>query len=392
MAQATTTKSAQTLIIGSGISGIVAALAAAQAGGDVLVVGQKPGGTAQWSGVADVFGSVLRDPATGEVITEAGPRLASLLQRRRRHPYGVLGMRDAAQVEAYWGRAAQLWDGLVDVNARGWCATGLGVPRWADGASPTVAPGVVATANAAGDVVFVGLEGFSGLDAMQAAATYKTLGKQIGGAEARGVRGVCLSLGLGGEVWDEEPSAMARRIEGILGEDFVGRFKAIITQTQLERAGEAQTRWLFPAVLGRDLGTAEGAFGGADGGAAGARSGGASRRVAGDGSQPSRMAAACGVARKACTGGGRRARGGASRGRSRGRGACRGGVARRLGAASRARDPGDGALCGRWAAQVWTLARATDRRAAVFGWAAHRGHWAGSHRVCCPQTFWMTTR
>lgn len=250
-------KLVQTLVIGGGIAGTVAALVSAQGGESVVMVGQKPGGTAQWSGVADVFGSVQRDPATGEAITGEGERLASLLQRRRRHPYGVLGMRTAAEVEVYWGRAAQLLGGLVEVSRRGWCVTGLGMPRWADGASPVVAPGVVAPANAAGDAigetVFVGLEGFSGLDAMQAAATYNALGKSIGRA-----RGVCLSLGVGVGAWDEEPSAIARWIEGMSGEAFVERFKATITQTQ---SAQAQTRWLFPAVLGRDLATAQGLLG-----------------------------------------------------------------------------------------------------------------------------------
>src|SRR5207248_5005534 len=70
------------VVIGGGLSGACAALAARESGADVVLVSRAPGATAVSSGAID-FAATAADVPIGEA--------AEALARRRGHPYALLG-------------------------------------------------------------------------------------------------------------------------------------------------------------------------------------------------------------------------------------------------------------------------------------------------------------
>lgn len=114
--------SKQVLIVGAGLAGTLAALAARRAGARVVVASGPAGATATWGGRLDIFGPSGQPRGgqlpgfgpgqvhtAGSLLTTRGERLAQLLERRPHHPYQHLGL-DQASLATHCAQALALLD------------------------------------------------------------------------------------------------------------------------------------------------------------------------------------------------------------------------------------------------------------------------------------------
>lgn len=142
-------------VVGSGLAGTVAALSARQAGAEVTVVSDRPGASALWSGVAEIFGPIydvfghqervpgphLR-PVGMPPLEDAAARFVRMTRNRRFHPYERLEI-DIEQVKALSHRALDLLDAGVVWPDGGpiYVANLYGVARLADATATSIHPG-----------------------------------------------------------------------------------------------------------------------------------------------------------------------------------------------------------------------------------------------------------
>jgi glycerol-3-phosphate dehydrogenase subunit B len=241
------TARAQTLILGGGLAGAVAALALARRGDAVSVAAGPPGASAQWSGALDVFGPCLRDPDSGDLITDPHARLQNLLLRRPHHPYRVAGLTSASALSGALADACGLLNAgshgpdLLNPTARGWCMTPLGAPRWCDGASVTV--GVWSPTDPAPVIGVVDFLNFAGFDAPQAAATLRDAGID---ATAYAVAAPWLPAT---PPLTDDPIIAARRLDASPDLDW----EPVAAALRAASSARPPTLWLLPPILGADL-------------------------------------------------------------------------------------------------------------------------------------------
>lgn len=141
-------------VIGTGLAGCAAAQSAAEAGAEVTLLGGRPGATAMWSGIAEVFGPIYdnvdhRDRVSGphlavsgrRPLEDRGARLQRLFRRRSYHPYAQLDL-TLDQIEGVARRAAgSLRLPLRWAEAPAYVANVAGTARLADAADASVWPG-----------------------------------------------------------------------------------------------------------------------------------------------------------------------------------------------------------------------------------------------------------
>lgn len=135
------------LVLGSGLAGSTAALAASQAGAEVHLISGPPGSTAAWSGRLDLFGP-SQDPR-GAGLPWYGPanttpralprfsredRLKALLQRRPHHPYATSGA-SLPELEKDLEEALSLLDAGLSMTPPSWMLTEAGTILPGDGGS-----------------------------------------------------------------------------------------------------------------------------------------------------------------------------------------------------------------------------------------------------------------
>ena len=144
------------VVVGAGLAGVTAALAAAEAGAKVALCDAGQGATTHWSGMGHLFGPLAAPPTTdGFTTTRSGrrfgsaERMAALLQSSPTHPYALLGW-GADEVQRRAERALRLLqleatiaaravtlpscEGVLraaDLVATGTMTTGLGAPTFA---------------------------------------------------------------------------------------------------------------------------------------------------------------------------------------------------------------------------------------------------------------------
>ncbi|WP_242345691.1 FAD-binding protein [Anaeromyxobacter terrae] len=229
---------ADVLVVGGGMAGAIAALAAREAGARVVLARRAPGATALSSGAIGVAPDPLALP--GEPLRaareplEAARRLARL---RPDHPYAVLGERLGALPEAL-AFAARVLAPLL--------APPLERPRFLATPFGTAVPAALCQrSQAAGDLLAVdgalvvaGLRGHLGLDAALAAAGLERY-RARGGPRAFAVE---VDPGLG-EVGLFRPHELARALEPPGAAEALGR---AIRAALPAGAGAA----LVPPVLG----------------------------------------------------------------------------------------------------------------------------------------------
>jgi glycerol-3-phosphate dehydrogenase subunit B len=157
------TVEADVLVVGGGMAGAIAALAARRLGRRVVVVRRAPGATALSSGAVSVapdLGAVRGEPlASRRPPAEAARRLAAA---RPDHPYAVAGVERLAEALAF--AAAELGAVLAPAeDRRRFLATQYG---------SAVGAGLCQRANVAGDLLSIrgtlavaGLRGHAGFDA-----------------------------------------------------------------------------------------------------------------------------------------------------------------------------------------------------------------------------------
>jgi len=151
---------ADVVVIGGGLAGAAAALAARRSGRSVAVIRRSWGGTALSHGVLDLARDPLAAPHAplGERRSVAAS-IGALALRRPRHPWAVLGARlpDLARV---LGAAGEETDGrlvFADLEAENRCLlTPLGAIKTTAGGQDTVLAGDLLRGGAVGVVGFVG--------------------------------------------------------------------------------------------------------------------------------------------------------------------------------------------------------------------------------------------
>jgi anaerobic glycerol-3-phosphate dehydrogenase len=144
------------VVIGSGLAGTIAALAARKAGAEVVVVGGRPGASAFWSGVVEALGPAYDmvdyqafrggpyvHAAGRPPLENAAERFGRLLRRRRFHPYARLGLgveqvieicqqgMKLAALDIYWSHGAT------------YVANAYGISRLVDGAAASICWGAL---------------------------------------------------------------------------------------------------------------------------------------------------------------------------------------------------------------------------------------------------------
>jgi len=155
------------LVIGGGIAGATAALAAAETGARVRLLSHKKSTLRQASGLIDVLGSVAGDSPEGEVSGLIADPFEAIERLPDSHPYRVVGragirdglrLFDEAVGDAYLGKH-------TDRNAL--VLTHGGTVKPTARYPESVAPGL---ASAAEKTLLVGFEGLTDFDAPAAAA------------------------------------------------------------------------------------------------------------------------------------------------------------------------------------------------------------------------------
>jgi glycerol-3-phosphate dehydrogenase subunit B len=165
---------ASVVVIGGGLSGACAALAARESGADVLLVSRAPGATAVSSGAID-FAAAPGDVSIGEA--------AQALARRRGHPYALLGdgLRPAideaiALLRRHLG-ALGIDGARSSADRNLWLATPLGQAKPAALAQATIAAGDLRAL--AARRARVGIVAIAGAQAVEAALVARGLSRWI---------------------------------------------------------------------------------------------------------------------------------------------------------------------------------------------------------------------
>ena len=229
---------ADLLVVGGGMAGAMAALAAARRGRRVVVARRAPGATALSSGAI----SVAPDPGAlpGAPLASRRPPVeaaARLAVARREHPYAVAGVARLAEALAF--AAAELPAVLAPVeDRRRFLATPYG---------SAVGAGLCQRANVAGDLLSVrgalvvaGFRGHAAFDAPLVAAGLARY-RHRGGPELRAVE-LHLPLGAGPLA---RPHELARALDAPGGAEALGD----ALRTALPAGAGAV---LLPPVLGLD--------------------------------------------------------------------------------------------------------------------------------------------
>ncbi|MFP4531015.1 MAG: glycerol-3-phosphate dehydrogenase subunit GlpB [Halodesulfurarchaeum sp.] len=215
-------------VVGGGIAGMTAALAAAEEGVSVRLASKKQSTLRQATGLADVLGYVH-----GDLVANPFEEIGSLPGE---HPYSIVGEAglraglrrfDAVTGDAYRG-------GHTDRNAL--------VPTHGGTVKPTARypEGVAAgLASDQGDMLLVGFEGVTDFDAPAAAAHLEAAGVPFD------TRGATISFPL-----DFEPDATATRYAHALDIDEGDTRAELADRIATHHRGEPRIG--LPAVLGRD--------------------------------------------------------------------------------------------------------------------------------------------
>ncbi len=229
------------LVVGGGMAGAVAALAARDAGARVVLVRKAPGSTGLSGGAV----SVAQDPAAlpdtpfaaRAGVVESARRIALL---RRGHPYQVLGPRLDRLWNAVEFATGQLSSVLAPPGGRNrWLLTPFGHAHAAATCQRTMAAGDLAEARGTG--VVCGFEGHLGWDP-DLVASGATRVRALGGAEARPVR---IDLFRWEDAALARPFDLARLLEAPGAAEEAGRLLARVLP---RRAAVA----VLPPVLGLD--------------------------------------------------------------------------------------------------------------------------------------------
>jgi glycerol-3-phosphate dehydrogenase subunit B len=229
------------LVLGGGMAGATAALAAAQSGARVVLVRKAPGSTGLWGGAV----SVAQDPASlpdtpfaaRSGVVESARRIAAT---RPGHPYRVLHARLDRLWNAVEFATGQLSAVLAPPSGRNrWLLTPFGHAHAAAACASTMAAGDLAEVR--GTLVVCGFEGHLGWDpglVASGAARVRALG-------APEVRAVLLDLFR----WEDgalaRPFDLARMLEAPGAAEEAGR----MLRKVLPRGAAAA---VFPPVLGVD--------------------------------------------------------------------------------------------------------------------------------------------
>jgi len=173
------------IVVGAGLAGTTAALAAAESGAKVLVCDAGQGASLHWSGMGHLFGPIAPPPAAlGSLPTVAsssrkwgsGERIAALAQACPNHPFVQLGW-GADEVQRRTERALRLLAIDATVHPR---ALGLPVTEGLIRSADLVPAGMLTTAHQS--PTFVGFAAMPCCSATWLAAVWRDAG--LGEAES----------------------------------------------------------------------------------------------------------------------------------------------------------------------------------------------------------------
>ncbi|MBN1945380.1 MAG: FAD-dependent oxidoreductase [Bradymonadales bacterium] len=165
------------VVIGSGVAGTMAALAARKTGAEVIAVAGRPGASAQWSGVVELFGPSNEPPPIENLLGRSrqpeahrppgiapGDRFERLMDRRRFHPYARVGLGFEA-VAGHFQEALELADLEIVASLSPAClANAHGLLRLADGCASSLRPGLLPLAGSTRDLTVWGFSHYPAFD------------------------------------------------------------------------------------------------------------------------------------------------------------------------------------------------------------------------------------
>jgi glycerol-3-phosphate dehydrogenase subunit B len=232
----TTTLDADVCVVGGGVAGAAAALAARASGKDVVLVSRAPGATALWSGTLDVACSP--DPAGRMSTTDAARSIARDFPH---HPYAKLGVDALAEaIDAFdptrFGMEGPGLDSRPLV-----VATELGALKPAPFAARAIAQGDLRDG---GTVAVAGLAGYPRFDARACAGSLSAFGRNLGLSFTARAIDVALPSRSGR---DPSSAEISRSLDG--GEAMLERFASAI---RASASAEGASRVLLPPVLADD--------------------------------------------------------------------------------------------------------------------------------------------